>query len=160
MEVGWRRFDGSGRGGLLTDHDRYVDEALWLSRDLIDVAAVDRLWHRVRSVPRRDDDTWSHRDLMPGNLLVREGRLTAVIDVGGLARADPALDLMPAWNLLEGAARQAFRDALGVDDERWDRGKGWALVQAIGCLPYYRHTNPPMSELARHTLLALVSDEA
>ena len=103
---------------------------------------------------------WTHGDLMPGNLLARDRRLAAVIDVGGLAPADPALDLMPAWNLMEPTARQAYRAALDVDDPAWDRGKGWAFAQAVGCLYYYRVTNPVMSATARRTLEALLSDAA
>jgi aminoglycoside phosphotransferase (APT) family kinase protein len=62
-------------------------------------------------------DLWTHGDLMPGNLLVADGRLVAVIDVGGLAPADPALDLMPARNLFDEPARDAFQKALDVDDD-------------------------------------------
>ncbi|WP_243747745.1 phosphotransferase [Mycolicibacterium sp. CBMA 226] len=43
----------------------------------------------------------NHGDLLPGNLLVHEGRLTGVLDVGGLTPADPVLDLVSAWHLFE-----------------------------------------------------------
>ena len=42
---------------------------------------------------------WVHGDLLPGNLLVVEGRLAAVIDFGALNAGDPACDLQPAWNV-------------------------------------------------------------
>lgn len=38
----------------------------------------------------------THGDLMPGNLLVAEGRLAGVLDCGGLGAADRALDLVGA----------------------------------------------------------------
>jgi aminoglycoside phosphotransferase (APT) family kinase protein len=100
---------------------------------------------------------WIHADLMPGNLLVRGGRLAAVIDLGAVTVGDPAVDLMPAWNLLTAEARSAYRAALGVDDAAWARGRGWALVQAIVALPYYVDTNPGMAANARHTLDALLT---
>jgi len=157
MDVEGRRFSGSGRGGLLVSQDDYVAGCLAQSEGLIDTQGVARLWAELRRTGGAGvADAWTHGDLMPGNLLTAAGRLTAVLDVGGLAAADPALDLMPAWNLLTPASRSAFRSALGPDDDEWDRGQGWALTQAIGCLYYYRETNPVMSETARHTLQALL----
>ena len=158
-----RVFPGGGRrGGSLTDHDAGVRRWLGQSHGLIDGAQVEALWSRLVLTPRDDGpDVWTHGDLMPDNLLLQEGRLSAVIDVGLSGPADPALDLQPAWNLLAApVARRAFREALAVGDEEWDRGKAWALAQASGCLPYYQVTNPPMSRLAHRTLTALLEDDA
>jgi hypothetical protein len=38
-------------------------------------------------------------------------------------------------------ARDAYREALGIDDATWERGKGWVLTGVSG-IPYYRDTNP------------------
>jgi aminoglycoside phosphotransferase (APT) family kinase protein len=100
---------------------------------------------------------WVHADLMPGNLLVRDGRLAAVIDLGTVTVGDPAVDLMPAWNLLPPGPRETYRDSLGADDAMWARGVGWALMQAIVALPYYVETNPGMARTARHTLDAILA---
>jgi aminoglycoside phosphotransferase (APT) family kinase protein len=93
---------------------------------------------------------------MPGNLLVRDGRLAAVIDCEGLCVGDLAVDLMAAWNFLPAGPRDTFRRELAVDDAAWTRGRGWALCQAIGALPYYVETNKVMAETALHTLAALL----
>ena len=86
---------------------------------------------------------WVHGDLSDGNLLVRDGRLTGVIDWGGLIAGDPAVELMVAWNLFDAEGRAVYRDALGfVDDAMWLRGRAWAASAAIQALPYYRDTNP------------------
>src|SRR6266571_6305540 len=74
---------------------------------------------------------WLHGDLAPLNLLVQQGRLSAVIDFGGLGVGNPACDLIVAWNLLPAAARGIFRAELGVDDTTWARGRGWALSVAL-----------------------------
>ncbi|WP_246212841.1 phosphotransferase [Streptomyces abyssomicinicus] len=160
LDTEGRVFRGKGRGGLLAGHDDDVASCLERSRDLIDTQALADLWARLRRTPRTEPDLWTHGDLMPGNLLTERGRLAGVIDVGQAGVADPAQDLQPAWNLFGPAAREAFRLALDADDDAWDRGKGWALAQAVGCLWYYRETNPVMSDLARSTLLALLEDEA
>lgn len=93
-----------------------------------------------------------HGDLFPGNLLARQGRLSAVIDFGGLGVGDPACDLIPAWNLFSGQARDVFRAALPADDATWARGRGWALSIALIALPYYQHTNPVIVADASHTI--------
>lgn len=147
------------RGGLLADHDHGVAESVARSDGLIDTTAMTRLWSRLQDLPRPPHDGWCHNDLMPGNLLVDGGRLAGVIDVGTVCVADPAVDLQPAWNLFDTAARAAYRDALEVDDDEWDRGRGWALAQAAACLWYYRDTNTVMSMTARRTLQALLDDE-
>ena len=156
LPTGGRAFRGTRRGGRLTQHDDSVATGLRRSEQLIDTVALADLWDRLRRTPRTDPDTWTHGDLMPGNLLVLGRDLSGVIDVGQLAVADPALDLQPAWNLFTPGARATYRQALACDDEEWDRGRGWALAQAIGCLWYYRETNPVMSRTAHRTLQALL----
>lgn len=154
-----RTFDGDGRGGRLVDSDEWVDRCLRESNGLIDTASLRARWLEWRRLPQDPAvDVWTHNDLMPGNLLVRDGRLAGVIDVGEAGVADPAVDLQPAWNLFRGSARRAFRDVVGADDEQWERGRAWSFAQAIGCLWYYRETNPVMSRTAYTTLTALLED--
>ncbi|RAO60561.1 hypothetical protein LUPAC06_01184 [Micromonospora saelicesensis] len=157
IDTGGRIWSGNGRGGRLAAADAGVRAALAVSGTLTDTAALSELWKRCRDA-RRDDptDVWIHGDLMPGNLLVRDGRLAAVIDLGAVGVGDPAVDLMPAWNLFDAGSRETYRRALGVDDATWERGRGWALEQAINALPYYVETNPVMAGIARHTLRAML----
>lgn len=78
-------------------------------------------------------------DIAPGNLLLRDGRLAAVIDFGTCGVGDPACDLAIAWTVLTGASREAFRARLDVDPGTWGRGRSWALWKApimyAGSLP-------------------------
>ncbi|WP_435207463.1 aminoglycoside phosphotransferase family protein [Micromonospora sp. bgisy143] len=157
IDTGGRSWAGSGRGGPLADHDAGVRAALAASAGLTDTARLATVWDRCREAPRHDRaDVWIHADLMPGNLLVRDGRLVAVIDLGTVGVGDPAVDLVPAWHLFDAGSRQTYRRALGVDDSTWERGRGWALVQAINALPYYVETNPVMADSARRTLRAVL----
>ena len=66
-----------------------------------------------------------------GNLLLNDGRLSAVIDFGQVAVGDPACDLAIAWTLLDGESRTVFRSALGLDSATWHRGRAWALWKAL-----------------------------
>jgi aminoglycoside phosphotransferase (APT) family kinase protein len=74
---------------------------------------------------------WFHGDVAYANLLVRDGRLAAVIDFGCCGVGDPGCDTVIAWTLLRGGSRAAFRDALDVDAATWARGRGWALWNAL-----------------------------
>lgn len=158
IDTGGRTFSGTSRGGVLTSHDRYVRATMERARGMIDVDAVLALWHQLKRTARHEPDAMTHGDLMPNNLLAEAGRLVGVIDVGTTGPADPALDLQPAWNLFGADARAAFRAELGDGQDVWDRGRGWALAQAAGCLHYYRDTNPVMSQIAHRTLTALLND--
>lgn len=158
MDTGGRTWQGRGRGGPLTRLAESVDGALADSAGLVDVRRVAEVWRQCLATGRHDTpDVWIHADLMPGNLLLREGRLAAVLDLGSAGIGDPAVDLMPAWNLLDDEGRRAYRSALRVDDLTWERGRGWAVAQAIMALPYYQHTNPVMADTARRTLAAAVA---
>ena len=56
----------------------------------------------VRRRPGRCAAVWIHGDLHPGNLLVRDGRLSGVLDFGDVTAGDPATDLSVGWMLLSG----------------------------------------------------------
>lgn len=148
-----RTFGGRGRGGHLAPHDAWVETCFGHSEQLLDVPRLRWLWQTLRDLPRGTArDVMTHGDLIPGNVLVGGGRLTGVIDVGGLGPADPALDLVGAWHLLEANPRRALRAVLGCDDLEWERGKAWAFQQAMGLVWYYAETNPTMGLLGRRTL--------
>ncbi len=89
---------------------------------------------------------------------MRNGRITGVIDFGGLAVGDPACDLMVAWNYLDGKARATFKAALAPDEATWARGKGWALSMSVIALPYYLKTNPVIVANSRLTIAAVLSE--
>ncbi|RKR91942.1 aminoglycoside phosphotransferase (APT) family kinase protein [Micromonospora pisi] len=155
-----RTFAGSGRGGELTSHDEWMETCFSHSGRLLDVPRLRRMWSGLRRAPRpTQEDVMTHGDLIPGNVLVTQGRLAGVIDVGGLGPADAALDLVGAWHLLEAGPRRVFRERLECDDREWERGRGWAFAQAMGLVWYYVESNPTMSALGRRTLDRLLADD-
>jgi aminoglycoside phosphotransferase (APT) family kinase protein len=100
---------------------------------LADTAAVTAMWEAALAAPAWDGPpVWIHGDPAPTNMLMRDGRLSAVIDFGTMAVGDPACDLIVAWAFLSAEARDVFRSALAVDDATWARGRGWGLT---ACLP-------------------------
>ncbi|GAB1822860.1 aminoglycoside phosphotransferase family protein [Herbidospora sp. RD11066] len=153
-----RTFSGSGRGGEIHVHDEWIETCLRHSEALLDVPRLRKMWAEFRVLPRASGDVMTHGDLLHGNVLVKGGRLAGVLDVGGFGAADPALDLLSAWNLLETGPREVFRSLLRPDDLEWERGRAWAFVQAMGCVWYYVDTNPVMSEMGRRCLERIMSD--
>jgi aminoglycoside phosphotransferase (APT) family kinase protein len=89
---------------------------------------------------------------------MRDGRITAVLDFGGVGIGDPAIDRLPAWSLCDSTTRPFFRSELAVDDATWERGKGWALSMAVQALPYYLDTNPIIVGNARRMIEQLLTE--
>jgi aminoglycoside phosphotransferase (APT) family kinase protein len=120
---------------------------------MLDPAAVTAVWDAALRAPAWDGQpVWIHGDLQTGNLLAAEGRLSAVIDFGGLGVGDPACDIFVAWDLFSAETRDTFRAALSVDDATWARGRGWALSFALIALPYYLDTNAEIVGIAQRML--------
>lgn len=157
--VDGRSFGGAGRGGHLPDHDRWMSTCFDRSAGLVDVTALRSIWTGLRELPEVDADVMTHGDLTPANVLVDDGRLAGVLDAGGFAPADPALDLIVAWHLLEPGPREVFRSTLHCPDITWKRGIAWAFVQAMGAAWYYAESHPVMSHWARRTLDRIVAVE-
>ncbi|MBA3367453.1 MAG: aminoglycoside phosphotransferase family protein [Geodermatophilaceae bacterium] len=150
-----------GRGGSLAQGDEQVRRSISQLGDRIDGAATLRSWEGSLNAPAwQGSEVWVHGDLLPGNLLVVDGRLSAVIDFGALNVGDPACDLQPAWNVFAGDSRTRFRSELEVDDASWLRGRGWALYQAVSALAYYWDTNPGMIRQASHALEQILADSS
>ncbi len=142
--------------GALDDRVRW-----WLDRadGLVDVRAVSQLWDRcLDGAADHVVPVLLHGDLIPGNLLVANGRLTSVLDWGGLGAGDPAQDLAPAWSVLDPTGAAAFREALDVDEASWLRACGFALEQAIGGVIYYTPRHHPLGEVMQRTLERLLYD--
>jgi aminoglycoside phosphotransferase (APT) family kinase protein len=147
------------RGGPLTDQHEFTLGAIEQVHGLIDTDAATSIWeHAVQLAAWDGPDTWIHADLMPGNLLTRNGRLAAVIDFDCAGLGDPSQDLIVAWMLLPAHVRPSFRCAVGADDATWLRGRARALSMALGHLDYYQDTNPVMADNARYTIREVLAD--
>ena len=145
-----------GRGGPLTMLDADMRQALPRLGARAPAAAA--LWQAALSVPYAGRALWLHGDLHPGNLLVRDGRLAAVIDWGLAAVGDPAADLAIAWRWFSAPARRAFRAALPFDDGNWTRGAAWAAWRAAIILAALPGTDQSERDWAAATLDTLASD--
>ena len=91
-------------------------------------------------------------------MLVKNGKLCAVIDFGGLGIGDPACDLAIAWTFFKKESRNTFRTTLSLDDATWRRARGWALWKALIICAKLPDTNPLEIEKSKHIINEIVAD--
>jgi aminoglycoside phosphotransferase (APT) family kinase protein len=126
------------RGAPLARRNEATRTAMAGLRDTIDCDAVAAVWEDALAAPDWDSSpVWIHGDLDARNLLVEDGRLSAVIDFGTLGVGDPAYDVMVAWKIFPADIRTAFCRALAVDAATRARARGLVVSQAVIALDYY-----------------------
>jgi len=91
------------------------------------------IWEQALAAPDDAEPTWIHGDLHPRNVLVDQGRLSAIIDWGDMAQGDRASDLAAVWMLLPdfGAREAAIAGCPEVSQATWQRARGWAVLYGV-----------------------------
>ena len=109
--------------------------------EIIDEYKAMELWEQACKTKRNKNSVWIHGDFAFGNFLIKEGKLSGVIDFGGMAIGDPAGDLVIAWTFLKGKSREIFKQAMDLDSDTWLRSRGWALWKATFDLCQIKNKN-------------------
>jgi aminoglycoside phosphotransferase (APT) family kinase protein len=146
------------RGGPLSVYDAETRQALATLGGRIDTDAASDVWEAALNATWHSPPVWVHGDVAAGNLLVKGGRLNAVIDFGCSAVGDPACDLTIAWTLLSGESREAFRAGVTADGAAWARGRGWALWKGLITLAEYMNTDPLKASEPRRVIGEVLAD--
>jgi aminoglycoside phosphotransferase (APT) family kinase protein len=136
------------RGGPITALELDVRRSIAALAGDIDTRAAIDIWEAAAATTWEHPPVWVHGDITGSNLLVSQGRLTAVLDFGCSAVGDPACDLAIAWTFFTSESREAFRAALPLDQGTWARGRGWALWKALITLAAVRSSNPETTDAA------------
>jgi aminoglycoside phosphotransferase (APT) family kinase protein len=129
------------RGAALSHYDEETRRTVYALGDRIDGARALALWDEGLHAAWLGEPVWFHGDVSSGNLLVRDGRLSAVLDFGTSGVGDPACDLYIAWTFLDAPGRRALRRAWPMDDGMWARGRAWTLWKAL--ITYAGRMNTP-----------------
>lgn len=118
------------------------------------------IWNKMMTTPAWDGEgkVWMHGDVAPGNMLFIDGAFVGAIDWTEIGVGDPASDLQVAWNFFGPIGRQAFRQAINVNQEVWDRARARAFAQASFQLPYYRDTNLELAAQARYVFNQILQE--
>ena len=147
------------RGGSLSVYDKETRDAVAALNGRIDQNAVTTVWETALNANWQGSPSWVHGDVSPTNLLVKEGRLSAVIDFGCSAVGDPACDLAIAWTFFSGKSRAVFRSTLSADEGTWARARGWALWKALITLAEHNQTNSFEGEKSRKVITEVLSSQ-
>jgi aminoglycoside phosphotransferase (APT) family kinase protein len=148
------------RGGPLATYEPEALQAIETLGAEIPRDRVNRAWQDAMATSWEREPVWFHGDVATGNLLVRDGRLAAVLDFGSSGVGDPACDVVIAFTFLSGTSRDRFRAELDVDAATWSRGRGWGLWKALITLVDHLENNSPDAALARRDIEQILADHA
>jgi aminoglycoside phosphotransferase (APT) family kinase protein len=148
------------RGGSLAVYDTETRQSIGKLADMIDVSLVTEVWETALTTSWQGPPVWVHGDIAETNLLVKEGRLDAVIDFGSAGVGDPSCDLVIAWTFLDPPSRNEFRSAVALDPATWTRARGWAIWKALITLVQFRDTHPNQAKKAHQIIRDIVDDHA
>ncbi|HET9195159.1 MAG TPA: aminoglycoside phosphotransferase family protein [Vicinamibacterales bacterium] len=155
----WRSLPLDARTKRLHEH---LDQL----HDTVNRERILALWDRLVVTPRwPGPPVWIHGDLHPGNLLIHDGALSAVIDFGDVTCGDPATDLSVMWMLLPPDHRGALFEAAGrnrsneLDEQVWKRARGWALAIGVAVVAL-GHDGNSLAQLGKKTIAAALADGA
>jgi len=146
------------RGGPVAVYDDQTRAALAALRGHIDTGLAAQVWQAALSAPGDGPAVWFHGDAQPGNLLVRDGRLGAVIDFGTAGVGDPACDATIAWTFFAGESRRVFKDRMPFDAATWARGRGWAIWKAMIVLVEELPADPAGAAYTSGVIDAILAD--
>jgi aminoglycoside phosphotransferase (APT) family kinase protein len=146
------------RGGPVSYYESDTREALAELRGHIDTDLAAEVFEAALAADWHGPPVWIHGDAQPGNLLMRDGRLAAVIDFGCSGVGDPAGDTTIAWTFLTADGRRAFRERLAFDEATWARGRGWAIWKAMIVLVGALKDDPADAAYTTGVIEAILAD--
>lgn len=149
----------SSRDTSLLNRDQKTRAAIKALKETIDTAKVNNIWDQSLELPIYDKTpVWLHSDLHYGNLLIENGKLTAVIDFGMMGIGDPAADYIAAWSLFDFKSRLKFKEKLQIDEITFARARALALSIAVTIIPYYKDTNPSLTKVAKRIIKEILDE--
>ena len=146
------------RGGLISVYDQEARVAIENNKDVFDEALLKHFWNLALRSTWERKPVWVHGDIAPGTLLVKDGKLSAVIDFGILGVGDPACDAAMAWTFFDKNSRNIFKEILRMDEETWNRARGWALWKALITYDANKVSNKGGAEESHRVIQVIVDD--
>ncbi|MFY0762391.1 aminoglycoside phosphotransferase family protein [Metabacillus dongyingensis] len=146
------------RGGPLSVYDEEARDAIENNKESFNEDLLNEIWALALDSKLGSDPVWVHGDIAPGNILVKDGKLCAVIDFGILGVGDPSCDAAMAWTFFDDHSRKIFKNVLNMDEETWNRARGWALWKAL--ITYYgnKNSNKSIAEESYNIINIIVDD--
>lgn len=146
------------RGASLSVYDHESRNAIEKNADVFNSGILTELWNLALDSEWEQEPVWLHGDIASGNILVRNGKLSAVIDFGILGVGDPSCDAAMAWTFFDEGSRKMFKDVLKMDEATWNRARGWALWKALITYEEHKHSNHIKAKEAYDVILTIMED--
>lgn len=147
------------RGDHVSVYDSGARQQITQLADVIDTNSALELWERACDTKWNKAPIWIHGDLAVGNILIKDNKLSGVIDFGGTAMGDPAYDLVIAWTYLSGRAREVFISTMDCDADTWLRARAWALWKATFELCHISDQQSDEAVLQRQIIGSVLQDD-
>jgi aminoglycoside phosphotransferase (APT) family kinase protein len=146
------------RGGSLSTYDEESRNAIEKNKETFDGGLLSEIWNLALESEWESEPVWVHGDLAPGNLLVKDGKLCAVIDFRILGVGDPSCDAAIAWTFFDDTSRKVFKNKINLDEGTWNRARGWALWKALITYDAHIDSDKVIAEEASSTIWTIVED--
>lgn len=146
------------RGASPAHYDEETRRCLAALAGRVDTDKAAVVWEAALAAEWRGEPVWFHGDIASGNLLVADGKLTAVIDFGTSGVGDPACDLVIAWGMFSGESREAFRHTVAQDAATWARARGWLLWKCLLTLSGNIDTDPDRAAFDQRLIAEVLAD--
>jgi len=146
------------RGGDLAVYDEQSINAIENNIEIFNEHLLKEIWGLSLDSKWDSEPVWLHGDIAPGNILVNDGKLCAVIDFGVLGVGDPSCDAAMAWTFFNSSSREVFKQALKMDEETWSRARGWALWKALITYDGNKNYNKIMAEESLRIINIIIDD--
>lgn len=147
------------RGDHISVYDQGAREQIAQLGEIINVDSALSLWERASKTTWHKPFVWVHGDFAIGNMLIKDNKLSAIIDFGGMAVGDPACDLVIAWTFFKDKARTIFIQEMALDQDTWLRAKAWALWKATFELFQITNKNNFEGHIQQKIIKDILSDE-
>ena len=146
------------RGGDLAVYDEQSINAIENNIEIFNEHLLKEIWGLSLDSKWDSEPVWLHGDIAPGNILVNDGKLCAVIDFGVLGVGDPSCDAAMVWTFFNSSSREVFKQALKMDEETWSRARGWALWKALITYDGNKNYNKIMAEESLRIINIIIDD--
>ncbi|MEC0091216.1 aminoglycoside phosphotransferase family protein [Paenibacillus macquariensis] len=146
------------RGGSVAVYDEESRYAIENVKDTFNEHILLEIWGLALDSKWDSEPVWVHGDIAPGNLLIKDGKLCAVIDFGILGVGDPASDAAMAWTFFDNNSRKIFKKVLNMDEGTWNRARGWALWKALITYNGHKDSNDIIAEESYHVIHIIIDD--
>jgi aminoglycoside phosphotransferase (APT) family kinase protein len=145
------------RGGDIAVYDDEFRDAI-NNVNTFNKHLLKEIWELALTSKWSGEPVWIHGDIAPGNILIKNGKLCAVIDFGILGVGDPSCDAAMAWTFFDDSSRKTFKNALDFDAETWNRARGWALWKTLISYNYNKQSNKAVADEKFNIIKVIIND--